>query len=858
MYFRKQSLRAFFFLFLLICLLSGMIGIVRVPVQAASPNIVIRQVYGGGGNAGAPYTNDFVELFNLSTSNTVSLAGWSIQYASNTGTSWSVTNLSGSLAPGQYYLIQEAAGAGGIGASLPAPDVPNGTIAMSATGGKVALVNTTTALTGSGCPFDASVVDFIGYGTTADCREGGATTASNAPAPSNTTSVIRNGSGCTDTDNNSTDFTAGAPTPRNTASIGLVCGIGTYTPTLTPIPTIEVVINEVAWAGTRASSDDQWIELYNPGANVDISGWRLVSASGDLDITFPGGTLINAGGYFLIERRELATSVPANLITSYPWALNTNGDILRLRKPDGTIVDTANSNGGAWPSVSGSPNFPSMERTGVVPDSDFAWVTFAGPTNPSIIDAGGNLIYGTPGSVNSQPNVTPTFTLTTTSTPTLTTTSTLTVTSTSTRTVTPTRTNTPGLCTAGAAPSSIIINEIAWAGTGASTSDQWIELYNPTASLINLNGWILRAVDGTPNIPLANVTLPAGQYYLLERTADTTVSDVPANQIFTGAIGTFSEILQLYNAAGICVDTANSNGGSWPAGDASTHATMERVGVVHDSDNAWITNVNPASWLKHDARGTSSSNYLIHGTPGYGNWAYTVTVTPSPIPSATLKPTKFKTSTPAPLPPQPRVGINEFVPRPGHDWNNDGVVNTGDEYIELINFGVIDANLSGYSLDDDLNVGSSPYRLPTVTLKPGDRMVFYGKDTGILLSDGGDAVRLIKPNGQLADAYNYNVVKYPDQSYCRLPDNGGLDDWNTNCFPTPGLKNALSGNFAKPPTETNEDQPLCPVSDVLPFDFFLAECPSFGNIWSRFYWDAKGWFGEKSVPNNSKWNVYVD
>jgi hypothetical protein len=425
---------------------------------------------------------------------------------------------------------------------------------------------------------------------------------------------------------------------------------------------------------------------------------------------------------------------------------------------------------------------------------------------------------------------------------------------TATHTNTPTRTNTPGLCGVGSTPTSIIINEVAWSGTAASTSDEWIELYNPTLNLINLDGWVLRAVDGTPNIQLSNVDLLARGYYLLERTDDTSVVDVPANQFFNDDIENSSEVLQLYDARGLCVDTANSNGASWPAGSSVTFGTMERRGVVPDSDTAWITNVNSASWTKHDANGN-----LIHGTPGYGNWAFTVTVTPSPVPTLTKVPTKFKTATPAPLPPPPLIGINEFVPRPGHDWNNDGVVNVGDEYIELINHGVIDVNLSGYTLDDEANIGSDPYRLPSVTLKPGERMVFYGMDTGLLLSDGGDGVRLIKPNGQLGDAYNYTVVKYPDQSYCRLPDNGGLDDWNTNCFPTPGLQNALSGNFARPPTEISDDKPLCPISDVLPVDFVWAECPSFGNIWSRFYWDVKGWFGEKSIPDdNSKWDVYVD
>jgi hypothetical protein len=137
------------------------------------------------------------------------------------------------------------------------------------------------------------------------------------------------------------------------------------------------------------------------------------------------------------------------------------------------------------------------------------------------------------------------------------------------------------------------------------------------------------------------------------------------------------------------------------------------------------------------------------------------------------------TPRPTPLPPPPLIGINEFVPRPGHDWNNDGVINSGDEYIEIINHGVIDVNLSGYSLDDEVNIGSQPYPLPgSITLKPGERHVFYGSETGLLLSDGGDGVRLLKPNGQLGDAYNYFVVRFPDQSYCRLPDNGGLDDWS--------------------------------------------------------------------------------
>lgn len=180
---------------------------------AASPDVVISQVYGGGGNSGATYTNDFIELFNRGTS-TVNLAGWSVQYASATGTTWQVTLLSGSIAPGQFFLVQQAQGAGGTTA-LPTPDAV-GTIAMSGTAGKVALLASTTALTGA-CP--AGTVDLVGYGATASCFEGAGPT----PAPSNTNSVSRTDP-CQDIDSNSLEFIAGAPNPRNTAAPLNSCG----------------------------------------------------------------------------------------------------------------------------------------------------------------------------------------------------------------------------------------------------------------------------------------------------------------------------------------------------------------------------------------------------------------------------------------------------------------------------------------------------------------------------------------------------------------------------------------------------------------------------------------------------------
>src|SRR5882762_2070786 len=82
------------------------------PTLAVSNDVVISQIYGGGGNSGATLTNDFVELFNRGASD-VDLTGWSVQYASASGSSWQVTNIAGIVGAGHYYLVREAAGAGG-------------------------------------------------------------------------------------------------------------------------------------------------------------------------------------------------------------------------------------------------------------------------------------------------------------------------------------------------------------------------------------------------------------------------------------------------------------------------------------------------------------------------------------------------------------------------------------------------------------------------------------------------------------------------------------------------------------------------------------------------------------------------
>ncbi len=208
-----------------------------LPAIAAS-DLAVSQVYGGGGNSGAPFNQDFIEVFNRGSA-PVSLGGLSLQYASATGTgnfganSGQLTDLPAvTLSPGQYFLVAQASGA--IGAPLPMPDVIDPTpINMSGTAGKVALVTGTTSLgcNGGSTPCDsaqlARILDLVGYGNANFFEGTGA-----APTLSNTTAAFRGFGGCTDTDSNAADFAAGPPTPRNSLAPFNSCGGGDAAPTV--------------------------------------------------------------------------------------------------------------------------------------------------------------------------------------------------------------------------------------------------------------------------------------------------------------------------------------------------------------------------------------------------------------------------------------------------------------------------------------------------------------------------------------------------------------------------------------------------------------------------------------------------
>ncbi|MET0267771.1 MAG: ExeM/NucH family extracellular endonuclease [Duganella sp.] len=269
----------------------------------AEAPVVISQVYGGGGNSGATYKNDFIEIFNRSGA-AVNIGGWSVQYASAAGTSWNPTRVPANtvLAPGQYYLFQQAAGTGGT-VDLPTADVI-GTVAMSGTSGKVALASSATALTGAQ-PSGPTLVDLFGY------NAGGFEGAS-GPGLSNTTAALRANGGCTDTDNNASDFTTGAPSPRNSASPLRQCGVPVEPPIVPSCPASLSLAVGVGGSASLSATDADGV--VNAAA---------VTAGAVAGISLQDFQAAPAAGGEATANLSVAASVAAG---SYPVTIRFNND----------------------------------------------------------------------------------------------------------------------------------------------------------------------------------------------------------------------------------------------------------------------------------------------------------------------------------------------------------------------------------------------------------------------------------------------------------------------------------------------------------------------------------------------------
>jgi hypothetical protein len=348
-------------------------------------------------------------------------------------------------------------------------------------------------------------------------------------------------------------------------------------------------------------------------------------------------------------------------------------------------------------------------------------------------------------------------------------------------------------------PLDVVISEIAWMGTETSATNEWIELYNNTTSIIDITGWTLKSTDDSPNITFeiyrprgsVNFSIPAKGFWLMERTDDDSVKGIEANFIYTGALNNSGETLELRDADGNLIDAIDSEDG-WLAGDNNTKQTMERKNLLFaaNADN-WQTSA--------ESGGTPNSSTPSLRGAQQGDAAIPPSNSPQEIAASGSTPPRndeeMEPSLPKPLSlrgaqqgdaaiplsnsPQPNaeisypsnIIINEILPSPdGPDSEN--------EWIEIF-------NQNNFSVDiSDWKIADTQGSVKSYTF--------------------GDSLDLIHPDGTITDSVVFTKAKL-NQSYNRSNGN-----WVWSDTLTPGWENIIpvapvAKNITKENSVSNAD-----------------------------------------------------
>ena len=564
----------------------------------AASDVVISQVYGAGGNSGATRNADFVELFNRGTAE-VTLTGWSLQYASATGTgnfgstATLITELpSITLQPGQYYLVQEAGGANGSPLPAPINHTDPTPIAMAAGAGKIALVRTSAPLGCNGTPNActatalANIADLVGYGG-ANFFEG----SGPAPAPSTTLAVFRKAGGCQDTDNNANDFVAAAVAPRNTATTAATCGNNAPAITAPADPAVIVLQDAAPFSVSIGGSDDNNIFNWSASPGTGIASVTVTSGQGTANVTY--GVTVQAGfngtatfTATLSDNVNLAVSrtvkIQVNpIVVNNPPSIDTPANPLATVMQDAApfnvgLTGSDDNNAFTWGAVPGTGvstvNVSAGQGTSSVTYTVTLQPGFSGMASFSV-----TLSDGYNGAVSRSANIT----------------------------VTPAPP--PPL-------DHVVISQIYGGGGNASATyrNDYVELYNASTVAFDLGGWTIQYGSATGTTwqvqPLGGIMQP-GEYYLVQLASGGTIGAVLPSANIAGDInisGTSGKIALVKGgdplegcavSDPLLVDLVGYGTANCREGAANAPAPSNTVSIFRKNGGFTDTNVNSADFV---------------------------------------------------------------------------------------------------------------------------------------------------------------------------------------------------------------------------------------------------------------------
>ena len=483
----------------------------------------------------------------------------------------------------------------------------------------------------------------------------------------------------------------------------------------------DIVINEI---GAYATSTHEWVEIYNKGSDpIDLTGWKFWEATTNHGLTVNSGDNILAPGeyaaivqddaQFLLDHSGFSGSV----FDSSWGSLSENGEEIGLKDSGGNVIEQF--------TYLATPNHHSLERSSasLTDYSSANWREHASGDTVGSQNSSGS------GGENTPP---------------------------------PETGGSSGGTGKPAAPtgsdalfwwSKIKINEVMADPGGGS---EWVELYNPSTTNLDLTGGTLCDGRTASTCVIASISgnIPAFGWKVITLTSD--------------HLNNSGDTVLLKDSNGTAVDQVTYGGTLLPkTGQALARKTD---GVDSNADSAdWAVTTQPTA---------GSANVIIAPVASNANSQSSQGGSQNPLlpeegssrrdVGAGVVGASWATST------SPLI-LNELLPDPeGSDLT--------DEFIEIKNISTAPVNLAGWKLGDTTKTFSL-----SGTIGAGEFIVFTRPVTGISLNNTTDEeVTVYNPSGAIADRVNYDSAA-PGASYSR----GANGTWHWTAEITKGAPNII-------------------------------------------------------------------
>jgi hypothetical protein len=353
-----------------------------------------------------------------------------------------------------------------------------------------------------------------------------------------------------------------------------------------PTITRQIIFNEIAWMGSPTSSTAEWMEIKNIStSSIDLSGWQLANISGKIKTLFSAGDVLAAGELRLLSRGTVAAAASSTEI--YSGDLVNTGDTLAIMDPQCDVSDYLDASRG-WPGGNNTTK-QTLER-----DADnTGWHTsaLAGGT-PGMEDSTVLVVTSTPvGQMQISTSTTPVAPdsdadASSSQNSDVETSSSVDA---ATNTATPTPSSSTdidiGTADSGSNDSStgvvatsvghILIAAVQIAGS--SSSNDFVRIYNPTASTVDMSGWKLHkksetGTDYSLKVFPSGSAIAAGQSFTWANSTDGFSEAIGANVSSTETLAADNSVA-LMDAAGNIIDAVAWGTGTDQYGEGPPYPT---------------------------------------------------------------------------------------------------------------------------------------------------------------------------------------------------------------------------------------------------------------------------------------------